>query len=92
MFHKFVNASQMFLHFFAANVRGEAVQGSSGRGVGLSAAPCTCTSPNTCVCIRFYPRSQRVRRPAAKNKGRKESDEPRAVPALPMEFQDGSLT
>lgn len=71
----------------AANVRGEAVQGPSGKGVGLSAAPCTCTSPNTCVCVRFYPRSQRVRRPAARNRNEK-SDEPRTVPAPPLEFQD----
>ncbi|XP_071041881.1 proto-oncogene tyrosine-protein kinase receptor Ret [Parasteatoda tepidariorum] len=39
----------------AENIRGEAVRGSSGRGIGKSAAPCTCSGPNSCICLRPYP-------------------------------------
>ncbi|KAG8185848.1 hypothetical protein JTE90_004390 [Oedothorax gibbosus] len=43
----------------AGNVQGEAVPLASGKGVGKSAAPCTCAVPNTCVCIQSYT-SQKV--------------------------------
>ncbi|GBO14435.1 hypothetical protein AVEN_156001-1 [Araneus ventricosus] len=50
----------------AGNVLGEALPGTSGRGVRKSAAPCTCAGPNTCICTQFFPPSQLVSRSQTK--------------------------
>ncbi|XP_055943894.1 proto-oncogene tyrosine-protein kinase receptor Ret-like isoform X2 [Argiope bruennichi] len=50
----------------AGNVRGAAVPGASGRGVGKSAAPCTCAGPNTCICTQFFPPSKLMSRSQTK--------------------------
>ncbi|GFT83191.1 proto-oncogene tyrosine-protein kinase receptor Ret [Nephila pilipes] len=39
----------------ADNVQGQAVPGDHGKGIGKSAAPCTCNGPNTCICTKFFP-------------------------------------
>ncbi|XP_035217300.1 proto-oncogene tyrosine-protein kinase receptor Ret-like [Stegodyphus dumicola] len=75
----------------ASNVRGEAVPAPSGKGVGKSAAPCTCVSPNTCVCVNFSPPPKRVRPPASRSRV-KSVEEPHTLPPLPMEYQDNEWT
>ncbi|XP_054715307.1 proto-oncogene tyrosine-protein kinase receptor Ret-like [Uloborus diversus] len=73
----------------AGHIRGEAVPGSLGKGIALSAAPCTCPGPKTCVCIRLYPSLKRDKKPKARSHVKElPADEPRTVPATPLEFHD----
>ncbi|KFM82319.1 Proto-oncogene tyrosine-protein kinase receptor Ret, partial [Stegodyphus mimosarum] len=57
----------------------------------MSAAPCMCVSPNTCVCVNFSPPLKRARRPASRSRV-KSVQESHTVPSLPMEYQDNEWT
>ncbi|GIY68181.1 hypothetical protein CDAR_255762 [Caerostris darwini] len=52
----------------ARNVQGEAIPNRNGRGVGKSAAPCTCGGANFCTCARGFEPSHLVSRSQTKSK------------------------